>query len=82
MRSGRAGVTTLRWTGRRGRGAAAGETDLEKVLEEPGVYMRIFGKPEIKGHRRLGVLLATAPTVEEALAKVERAYAKLTVKVY
>ena len=56
--------------------------DLEKVLEEPGVQMRIFGKPEISGHRRLGVLLATADTVEEALAKVERAYAKLTVKVY
>ena len=56
--------------------------DLEKVLEEPGVQMRIFGKPEIAGHRRLGVLLATADTVEEALAKVERAYAKLLVKVY
>ena len=56
--------------------------DLEKVLEEPGVQMRIFGKPEISGHRRLGVLLATADTVEEALAKVERAYAKLIVKVY
>lgn len=56
--------------------------DLEKVLEEPGVQMRIFGKPEIAGHRRLGVLLATADTVEEALAKVERAYAKLSVKVY
>lgn len=55
--------------------------DLEKVLEEPGVQIRIFGKPEICGHRRLGVLLATADTVEEALAKVERAYAKLTVKV-
>lgn len=56
--------------------------NLEKVLEEPGVQMRIFGKPEISGHRRLGVLLATADTVGEALAKVERAYAKLSVKVY
>ena len=56
--------------------------NLDKVLEEPGVQMRIFGKPEIKGHRRLGVILATAPTVEEALQKAERAYAKLTVKVY
>ncbi|MCM1502342.1 MAG: formate-dependent phosphoribosylglycinamide formyltransferase [Bacteroidales bacterium] len=56
--------------------------DLEKVLEEPGVQIRLFGKPEIQGHRRLGVLLAKADTVEEALAKVNRAYAKLTVKVY
>ena len=56
--------------------------DLEKVLEEPGVQIRLFGKPEIAGHRRVGVILATADTVEEALAKAERAYSKLTVKVY
>ncbi|MGM9734850.1 MAG: formate-dependent phosphoribosylglycinamide formyltransferase [Candidatus Cryptobacteroides sp.] len=54
--------------------------DLEKVLDEPGVQIRIFGKPEIAGHRRVGVLLATDETVEKALAKVERAYAKLTVR--
>ncbi|MDD5912582.1 MAG: formate-dependent phosphoribosylglycinamide formyltransferase [Bacteroidales bacterium] len=53
--------------------------NLEKVLEEPGVQIRIFGKPEIVGHRRVGVLLATDKTVEEALAKVERAYSKLVV---
>ncbi len=64
-----------------------GDTDkivmenLEAVLAEPGVQMRIFGKPEIKGHRRMGVLLATADTLEEASAKVERAYDALTVKV-
>ena len=56
--------------------------NLEKVLEEPGVQIRIFGKPEIVGHRRVGVILATADTVEEALAKAERAYAKLEVRVY
>ncbi len=53
--------------------------DLEKVLEEPGVQIRMFGKPEIVGHRRVGVLLATDETVEKALAKVERAYSKLKV---
>ena len=56
--------------------------NLDKVVEEPGVQIRIFGKPEIIGHRRVGVILATAETVEEALAKAERAYAKLEVKVY
>lgn len=55
---------------------------LDKVLEEEGVMIRIFGKPEIAGHRRLGVLLATADTVANALDKVNRAYAKLKVKVY
>lgn len=64
-----------------------GDTDkiemdnLEAVLSEPGVQMRIFGKPEIKGHRRMGVLLAKADSVENALAKVQRAYDKLKVNV-
>ena len=55
--------------------------NLEKVLEEPGVQIRIFGKPEIAGHRRVGVILATDDSVAAALAKAERAYAKLEVKV-
>ncbi|MDE6652275.1 MAG: formate-dependent phosphoribosylglycinamide formyltransferase [Paramuribaculum sp.] len=64
-----------------------GDTDkiemdcLEKVLEEPGVQMRIFGKPEVKGHRRMGVILATADSIEEARAKADRAYSKLKVNV-
>ena len=56
--------------------------NLEKVLEEPGVQIRIFGKPEIAGHRRVGVILATDENVTAALAKAERAYNKLEVKVY
>lgn len=56
--------------------------DVDNVLEEPGVQVRFFGKPEIKGHRRVGVILATDETVEKALQKVERAYSKLKVKVY
>lgn len=55
--------------------------NLEAVLEEPGTQMRIFGKPEIHGHRRMGVILATADSVEEARAKAERAYNKLEVNV-
>lgn len=56
--------------------------DVDKVLEEPGVQVRFFGKPEIKGHRRVGVILAADETVEKALQKAERAYSKLKVKVY
>lgn len=56
--------------------------NLENVLAEPGVQIRFFGKPEIAGHRRVGVILATDETVEKALAKVERAYEQLKVKVY
>lgn len=53
--------------------------DIDKVLEEAGVSLRIFGKPEVCGHRRMGVILATAATVEEAVAKCDRAYGKLKV---
>lgn len=55
--------------------------NVDKALEEPGVDIRIFGKPEVKGHRRMGVILATADSVEEAIAKCDRAYAKLSIKV-
>ena len=55
--------------------------NLEHVLEEPGLQIRIFGKPEIAGHRRVGVILATDDSVTAALAKAERAYNKLEVKV-
>ena len=64
-----------------------GDTDkiefdnLEQVLAEPGVQLRIFGKPEVKGHRRMGVILATADTVEEAREKASRAYDALKVNV-
>ncbi len=61
-----------------------GDTDkvvfsgLEKALSVPGVQLRLFGKPEVHGHRRFGVLLATADSVEHALEKVEEAYKYLT----
>lgn len=55
--------------------------NLEEVLAEPGTDMRIFGKPEVHGHRRMGVILATAESVEGAKEKAERAYNKLKVEV-
>ena len=55
--------------------------NLEEVLAEPGVQIRIFGKPEINGHRRMGVILATDESVEAARDKAERAYDKLKVNV-
>ena len=54
--------------------------NLQEVLAEPDTNMRIFGKKELRGHRRLGVLLARADSVEEALAKVERMAKKLRVE--
>ncbi|OQA82250.1 MAG: Phosphoribosylglycinamide formyltransferase 2 [Lentisphaerae bacterium ADurb.Bin242] len=44
--------------------------NLEQVLSEPDTALRIFGKGELNGHRRLGVLLARGKNTDEALAKV------------
>ena len=56
-------------------------SNLEEVLAEPNVQVRIFGKPEVKGHRRMGVILAHGESVEDALAKAEKAYSTLKVEV-
>jgi phosphoribosylglycinamide formyltransferase 2 len=53
--------------------------NVDKALEEPGTQIRIFGKPEINGHRRMGVILATDKDVESARAKADRAYEKLKI---
>ena len=55
--------------------------NIDKALAEPGVQIRIFGKPEVKGHRRMAVILATADSVEEAIKKADRAYEALTISV-
>ena len=55
--------------------------NLDAVLSEEGVQIRLFGKPEVVGHRRFGVILAIDETIEKALEKAERAYAKLKYRV-
>ncbi|PSF12062.1 formate-dependent phosphoribosylglycinamide formyltransferase [Marinobacter shengliensis] len=39
---------------------------LEHALAEPDTQVRLFGKPELKGRRRMGVALAKGSTIEEA----------------
>lgn len=53
---------------------------VDKVLEEPDTQIRLFGKPETNGHRRMGVLLSRADNIEEAREKNKRAYEKLHIK--
>lgn len=52
---------------------------IDKVLAEPHTNIRLFGKGEVNGHRRLGVLLARDVSVEKALEKVNQAYQKLEI---
>lgn len=54
---------------------------MEKALATPGTDMRIFGKPEVRGHRRVGVMLATGADIEEACDKAEKAASDLTIRV-
>lgn len=42
--------------------------DLDKALSIPNTQLRLFGKPEVKGTRRMGVALARGQSVEEAKA--------------
>jgi phosphoribosylglycinamide formyltransferase 2 len=52
-----------------------GDTDcavfgnLQQALCAPDTSLRLFGKPEVRGHRRMGVALARADTVEGAREK-------------
>lgn len=39
---------------------------LEEALSVPNTQLRLFGKPEVSGRRRMGVALATADNLEEA----------------
>ena len=53
--------------------------NLDRVLAVPGTQMRIFGKPEVSGHRRMAVILATADSVLAAREKAEQALGELSV---
>ena len=57
-----------------GEGKEVAFEGIDKALAIPGVQLRLFGKPEVHGHRRYGVILATDESVEKALAKAEQAY--------
>lgn len=42
---------------------------VERALAEPDTALRLFGKPEVRGHRRMGVSLALGADIEEARRK-------------
>ena len=55
-------------------------SNLHKVLSAPNTSMRIFGKPETGGHRRMGVLLARDESVEKAIDKVMQMHKDLEIE--
>jgi phosphoribosylglycinamide formyltransferase 2 len=54
--------------------------NLDAALREPDTMLRLFGKPQIRGHRRMGVTLARASSIEEARAKARRVAAAVSVR--
>ena len=47
---------------------------VEEALAMPGIQVRFFGKPEVHGHRRYGVVLATDETTEKAVEKAIKTF--------
>lgn len=54
-------------------------TGVEAALAEPDTQLRLFGKPEVKGERRMGVCLARAESIEQARQKATRSSAAIKV---
>jgi phosphoribosylglycinamide formyltransferase 2 len=54
--------------------------NVDRALREPDTELRLFGKPEVRGKRRLGVALARGESIEEARAKARRAAGCLEVR--
>ena len=54
-------------------------SNLETALQKPNTQLRLFGKPEVKGKRRMGVGLALGETIEEAIEQAK--FVSSTVKV-
>ena len=54
--------------------------NLTEALSQPDTALRLFGKPEVKGKRRMGVAVARGATIEEAREKARKAAAAVDVR--
>jgi phosphoribosylglycinamide formyltransferase 2 len=53
---------------------------LEQALAEADVQVLLFGKPDARPHRRMGVALASGADLDDARSKADRAAAAITVR--
>ena len=63
-----------------GHSNAVGYANLENALAAPDTQLRLFGKPEVQGERRMGVALALGDTVAAARARASAAAAAVRVE--
>lgn len=54
--------------------------NLEQALAQPDTQLRLFGKPEVSGQRRMGVVLARGDNIEEARNKAITASGTIRIK--
>ncbi len=54
-------------------------TGIDKALSQPGTDIRLFGKPDARPYRRMGVVLSEGKTVAEARKKAKRAASQVKV---
>ena len=55
-------------------------SNLDRALQQPDTALRLFGKPEVRGQRRMGVGLARGNSIEEARAKARNVVAAIKVE--
>ncbi|MEZ0138108.1 MAG: formate-dependent phosphoribosylglycinamide formyltransferase [Candidatus Reddybacter sp.] len=54
-------------------------SNLEQAMSEPDTQVRLFGKPEVAGRRRMGVCLARGESIDAAKAKATKAAASVSI---
>ena len=64
-----------------GTGSTLDYTGLTDALSDDHVDIRLFGKPEVVGARRLGVALARSENIEKARRKARASAAKIVIRV-
>ncbi|HSM28461.1 MAG TPA: ATP-grasp domain-containing protein, partial [Thioalkalivibrio sp.] len=64
-----------------GRSRDIGFEGLDAALDEPDTALRLFGKPEVDGRRRVGVALARGETLERAREKALRVAGAVQIRV-
>jgi phosphoribosylglycinamide formyltransferase 2 len=59
---------------------SVGFDGLDQALAEADVQVLLFGKPDARPHRRMGVALASGSDLDEARSRADRAAAKIQVR--
>lgn len=63
----------------KGHGENIQYSNLTEALNFPDTQLRLFGKPEVQGERRVGVVLALADSIEAARDKVGKSAQAITI---